>query len=110
MAEWTKDRHQAARLRCEEASEGPWSVDAGVDPDGTPFRHIDGWVDLGDDWMCLMPADAEFIAASRIDLPDALDEIERLTRELNHTAVERDLARQERNRLSVELAALKASK
>lgn len=66
------------RALAEAASPEPWTVDEGGDVDGTPFRHIEGWRDEGDGWMCLDAADAAFIAAARSLLPEYVTEVERL--------------------------------
>lgn len=75
MSTWTNERHEAARARCEAATEGPWDDQ----PDWTGTARI---VLNADDeilWDGLVgDPDGPFIAHARTDLPDALDEIERL--------------------------------
>jgi len=91
MTDWTQDRHAAARRACEAASEGPWR-----------WKWVCTSVGLTTNWIGeilngsgrTVPSgyhatkggkcpdkphgDAAFCAAARTDLPDALDEIERL--------------------------------
>lgn len=77
MSTWTDDKHEAARARCEAATEGPW--DAQPDRTGTATIVLDqeGYA-LWDVLGTLLDKDGEFIAHARADLADALDEIERL--------------------------------
>jgi hypothetical protein len=86
-ADWTDERHAAARARCEAATPGPWIAM----PDGGAYEGmVVAWAggdDNGIDAICADPElddrlyDRAFIAASRADLPAALDEIERLRAE-----------------------------
>lgn len=103
MSEWTEEREKAARERCRRTTSGPWWVHPqslrltkpvvkGYDL----FRHKEtriiastGCGNRGpskspdrDPIRAQEEADAEFIAAAREDLPDALNEIQRLRREL----------------------------
>lgn len=80
---WNQERHDAARARCEAATEGPWSAESHCTDAEADLTRADGW-DLAVDPNGGNPFhrwDADFIAAARQDLPDALDEIERLRRE-----------------------------
>lgn len=89
MAEWTQERHKAAKARCDVATGQPWVVW------GTPeHNYVDsnteetcsscgreGWHgSLGVDFDKV--EDAAFCAGARTDLPDALTEIERLRERL----------------------------
>ena len=80
---WTPERHQAAKQRCENATPEPWDL--------IPVREEDGAFSLlaTDDDIGFIhiarttrPVDGWFISQSRTDLPDALEEIERLYRSL----------------------------
>jgi hypothetical protein len=81
-----------ARARCEKASPGPWKCWNGWGPieDGRmAMERIgpDAWeggIEPSGDCPDLYARqeDAEFIASARIDLPDALDEIDRLSQQL----------------------------
>ncbi len=105
--EWTAERHAAATARCDAATKGPWATydggwrehaRAAVNPwrfmfvvvplDGPPkypghvaSKFVAELKDAQDAGALRAEADAAFIAAARVDLPDALREIERLTRE-----------------------------
>jgi hypothetical protein len=83
--EWTAERHAAAWGRCNRATAGPWKwwtsnshrrltaedrQDGGV-AYGT--KHKDGCGDI-----VIGEHDMAFIEEARLDLPDALREIERL--------------------------------
>jgi len=89
MPNWTREREADAQARCDAATEGPWERDlfyvtAALD-DGrqggeviiqcapTVKKHRDSERDS---------INAAFIAHARTDLPDALDEIRRLQKEL----------------------------
>lgn len=86
MSTWTNERHEAARARCEAATDGPWESCGGTIEGGpTSGRDV---VTTEVDCMSYCyggtgrgvehPEDREFIAHARIDLPALLDEIERL--------------------------------
>jgi hypothetical protein len=84
---WTPERHAQAKARCEAAADGPWDVDS-------PFSDSPYVVAVTDPADALSnyaivaklqeTNDANFIAHARTDLPDALAEIERLQKEINH--------------------------
>ena len=91
--EWTAERHAAAWDRCNRATSGPWKwwtsnshrrltaedrQDGGV-AYGT--KHKDGCGDI-----VISEADMAFIEEARVDLPDALREIERLKCDLSDVA------------------------
>lgn len=77
MSTWTDERHEAARARCEAATDGPW--DDQPCWTGTARVVLNGDGDMLWDAVGLMnDADGAFIAHARIDLPAALDEIEHL--------------------------------
>lgn len=89
MSTWTDERHEAARARCEAATDGPWESCGGAIEGGpTSGRDV---VTTEVDCMSYCyggtgrgverPEDREFIAHARTDLADALDEIERLRAE-----------------------------
>jgi len=98
---WTKERHEAARGRCEAATDGPWSWDRPSEyqeptsldaPDGRVLYATDeygGYPECGEDLRINSAdtADANFIAHARTDLPDALDRIEALTNMLDWIVV-----------------------
>ena len=77
MSTWTNERHEAARARCEAATEGPWDDQPNRTDTARVVLDGDGEV-LWDAAGLMADADSEFIAHARTDLPDALDEIERL--------------------------------
>lgn len=101
---WNKKRHAAARKRCEDATAGPWAyvvqltsrsrerarvfqyVRAGISGPGTargkPIIADCGKGGVTPGGSFPHNRDAAFIAYARTDLPDALDEIERLQAEL----------------------------
>lgn len=80
MSNWTDKRHEAARARCEAATEGPWK--AQPDRTGTAIIVLDQEGDaLWDAVGMLLDEDGEFSAHARTDLEEALDEIERLRAE-----------------------------
>lgn len=71
----------AIRARAEAATPGPWVSDGSVWGDiscrtGTLFHDIED------------PADAEFVAMARTDIPALLAEVERLTRNLEYASAE----------------------
>jgi len=80
MNEWTKERHETAKARCEAATEGPWDVEEG----GAP-NHERQMVSLAGStisplWIASFgmiqgETDAPFAAHAREDLPDALNHI-----------------------------------
>ncbi|GEL95375.1 hypothetical protein [Cellulomonas composti] len=90
MSDLTDDRLAAIRARVEAASEGPWTV---IAHDHARSRHETtermwvwgprhsvaqvGLADV-DDEADPIRADAEFVAHARDDVPDLLDEIDRL--------------------------------
>lgn len=77
MSTWTDERHEAARARCEAATDGPW--DDQPDRTGTATIVLDHEGDaLWDAVGTLRDEDGEFIAHARTDLPALLDEVERL--------------------------------
>lgn len=83
MSAWTEERHQEARDRCQKATPGPWIYGDGTSVVLCETGILDAnreaiLVNCGRGSGTETPEDGEFIAASRIDLPDALDEIERL--------------------------------
>ena len=71
------------RELCEKATPGPW-LEEPRQNEATDFAYV--WAVhrcvLEDDG-CLVEEDADFIAAARTALPEALDEIERLQNENN---------------------------
>lgn len=76
---WDQERHDAARARCDAATTGPW-IKVDDYPDGPylcPPATGAMLVDYGQD-VHQQLRDASFIAHARLDLPAALDEIERL--------------------------------
>ena len=86
MSTWTNERHEAARARCEAATEGPWESCGGTIEGGpTSGRDV---VTTAVDCMAYCyggrgrgvehPEDREFIAHARADIPDLLAEVERL--------------------------------
>ena len=101
----TPDRLQEIKARCERATEGPWAVipNRHKGKDGRPWgkivaylrtptggtvaRNIMTW---GDDNG---PADAEFSAHAREDVPALVAEVERCWREIEELRKERDLFR-----------------
>lgn len=132
--EWTAERHAAATARCDAATKGPWATydggwrehaRAAVNPwrfmfvvvplDGPPkypghvaSKFVAELKDAQDAGALRAEADAAFIAAARVDLPDALAEIERLSRseaacvrealeQVGGARAERDEARAERD-------------
>lgn len=96
MSAWTKERHEAARARCKGATTGPWKQDRMVNVganwmicdcgDGDEIKN--SYIVTTDNVPCSQTGggcaegDSEFVAHSRTDLPDALDEIERVTEKL----------------------------
>ncbi|NQV06667.1 hypothetical protein HQ535_08950 [bacterium] len=103
---WSKERHDAARARCERATHGPWGweqpgekengfavgsfhppaiglVKPWYDETGENRPEPDDWP-FPDEEVCeqwggtVNYGDAAFIAHARTDLPDALDRIEAL--------------------------------
>lgn len=85
MGDWTKDRHAAARKACDAATSGPWFHASSHNCDDVSYCVV---LQDGDDGVThyvrsfaesdAVPENCRFIAAARTDLPDALDEIERL--------------------------------
>ena len=69
---WTKQKHDEARARCEAATDGPW--EQGLNP----LIVIQGSECDSPYFETECAEDTKFVAHSRIDLEDALDEIERL--------------------------------
>lgn len=88
MTAWSIERHAEARKRCDAATAGPWTSigehrednpngdDCVVDEAGNMVVHYTGAHNSFGPKEC--EANAHMIAESRSDLPDALDEIERL--------------------------------
>jgi hypothetical protein len=80
MSTWTDERHEAARARCEAATDGPWDDQPGWTGAARVVLNGDG--DMLWDAVGLMnDADGAFIAHARTDIPALLDEIERLRAE-----------------------------
>lgn len=67
---------KAARLRCEAAPEGPWTVQRG----DYPYAYVR--YEDGEDTSVMRGEDAEFVAHARADLPAALDLIEAQAKEI----------------------------
>jgi hypothetical protein len=93
---WTPERHKQARAQCDGAHPGEWvTVDAHRDAGyGNEFELIAlGAEEEGDADIVLgffyTEEDCDFCATARLDLPDALAEIERLQARLE--AAERAL-------------------
>ena len=84
--DWTPERIEEARGRCERATPGPWTASFADEYNGngmSPRARIDSPLSpIGDVLSVADPlpseADLAFIAHARKDLPAALDEIERL--------------------------------
>jgi uncharacterized small protein (DUF1192 family) len=86
MNAWTEERHREARARCVKATPGPWIYGMGTSvvlcETGILDANLEAvLVNCGRGSGTETQEDGEFIAASRTDLPDALDEIERLQRQ-----------------------------
>jgi hypothetical protein len=85
-----QQRLDAIRARCEAATPGEWrAYEERFDPCGVELQIYDtnGWAkDLGPiavlDLHCGQTDNAAFIAHARTDVPDMLDEVDRLTVEL----------------------------
>lgn len=123
MADWTPERHAAARARCEAATPGPWEANhrenkvvrqAWVTLPGCPGQplcqcrwhpeHTSGhWGDTFD-----ADANADFIAHARTDLPEALAEIDDLSVALAYYRAECAEKDAELSRLTAQLAAADA--
>lgn len=82
MSEWTKQRQAEVKARCKAATKGPWEFNRFKDwtmraPNwgivATLHRH-----DIRSESLLISECNAEFTAHARIDLPDAIAEIERL--------------------------------
>jgi len=89
MSEWTQERHETAKARCEAATSGPWVLSPPLcGPDGQGVYQLSSGgpiCDVGDPYPRgenRPQENMEFIAEARTDLPDALAEIERLQTEL----------------------------
>lgn len=103
---WTKDRHLAVKARCEAATKGPWldgydfgsehSVTNGPSPVGETIARGIYW-----------RVDRDFIRAARVDLPDALQTIERLVERVESLVATNNKLREGRsdatNRYEVEV-------
>ena len=96
MSEWTPERHEAAKARCDAASPGPWSniyyearcqMVSAVTQGRIRRRVANTSGNLDGE------ANATFIAEARTDLPDALAEIERLGNILDRVAMADDSPR-----------------
>lgn len=75
------NRDEAIRARCEAATPGPWKLTK----DGRYEDHDECRIDLPDDNIELCRYEnGEFIAHARNDIPDLLDEVERLRAENCH--------------------------
>lgn len=113
--EWTAERHAAAWSRCNRATSGPWKwwtsnshrrltaedrQDGGV-AYGT--KHKDGCGDI-----VISEADMAFIEEARVDLPDALREIERQREQVEALRGEMDLVRSTLRLERAEIERLKA--
>lgn len=96
---FTPKRIREARERCENASDGPWQVQDSCSwrriGQAPPHEYRDGNVlsprvdNDGHPNLTVERDDLDFIAHSRTDLPDALDDLEetrRALRELNAAA------------------------
>ena len=96
---WDEARHGAARKRCEAATAGPWewlhlrgkrktrACELGSLTTGTWVLSEEAVTEEGD-IVISGPADEVFITTARVDLPDALDEIERLRGLVRRLALE----------------------
>ena len=83
MSDWNWLRHEAAKARAAQWDERPWTLQVL----GHTLRVVDADDNdvmlLGDCWNESVRLIGEFIVAARMDLPDALAEIERLNRMLD---------------------------
>lgn len=89
--EWTHERGKEARARCDAATEGPWDIFHICSPAGESHRIYADCKDgdiahIPKEWRARNQGNGPFIAHARTDLPDALDEIERLKKVEVHVA------------------------
>jgi hypothetical protein len=99
-------RLDAIRARCEAATPGPWNaIDKGNTVPSYAIRHFAVGEKCVNVASGISPktGDADFIAHARTDVPDLLDEIERLTAALKLLESDRDAER--KIRLDVEAEA-----
>ena len=106
--EWTAERHAAATARCDAASKGPWTrcgandancrcgIVWGHDPimvASVPYHEDEVGGPIAEEPQRL--ANWRFIEEARVDLPDALREIERLAQTLGgaHAALDVEIGR-----------------
>ena len=93
----TPERIAELRAFVEKAAPGPWTYKRY----GVPGTFAKTSLDSGKIFVAgidhIREEDVAFIAAARIALPEALDAIEQLRRDLNHEAVVSDMRARERN-------------
>lgn len=93
MTDWTDERHKAARAACDAATPEPWVSEKHFAAGQTVSAYRNGKrisiesqnvtaMKSGVDVWHPSPEDCDFIALARTDLPDALDEIVRLQKEI----------------------------
>lgn len=104
MTTMTREEREAARARCEAATEGPWGIDSEPRYVNRDVGDVDEWFVRSSEGRIIAseiedsngnpsPAVAAFIAAARTDLPRALDAIDALEAELRNARESfRDLA------------------